>query len=375
MESALGGRAAFAAATWRSAVNSRAAAAVMLAAFYWLVAAAAYSGFIGKWGLRDDSPRFSIDRVLDGTAQRPFVYRQLVPMLANAADAVTPEPLKRKLSDRLSPEPLFTKAFEVADPALRYRYIVVCYLAFVGFFAALFVLRRIVLDAGMGEAGAALAPAAFTLAFPYLQTVGGFYYDSVELLFFSIAFLLAWRGQAGWLIVLALPATLNKESFLFFIPALLPLLKCRLATGTALRTAIAAMAVSAAVNLAARLAFADAPGGAIEFHLFGSLASYLGLSAYHETEVTYGLIGPRGVSIVTLLVVATVACRGWPDTPTAIRRHLLAAAAINLPLFLLFGYPGELRNLSLLFVGAVVVIAAAVAQVFGPAGPRSAQAR
>lgn len=360
MESAAVTRIARPSALWQAALHSRAASLAALAAFFWIVAAAGYSGFMGKWGLRDESPRFAIGRMLDASAQKPFVYRQLVPMFANAADRLLPERLKERLIEKLSPQQTFVGTPGLADPALRFRYMVICYVSFVSLFLSLFVLREIALAAGAGQGAALLAPAALALAFPYLQTVGGYFYDSVELLFFSAAFLAAARGRLLWLIALAVPATLNKETFFFFIPALYPLLRLQLPSRKAWGAVAVAVLASGLVNAAIKFAFADAPGGAAEFHLFTNLAAYLTPSSYRQTELTYGLVGPSGASLATLLVGLIVLGRGWPACPVPIKRHLLIAAAINLPLFLVFGFVGELRNLSLTFVGFTVVIAFAL---------------
>jgi hypothetical protein len=75
--------------------RSRAAAFILYFVLFWIAAAAAHSGFIGKWGLRDKSHLgFSIQEVLDGTAIQPVIYRQLVPLIVNFAESNTPGLIK-----------------------------------------------------------------------------------------------------------------------------------------------------------------------------------------------------------------------------------------------------------------------------------------
>jgi hypothetical protein len=57
---------------------------------------------------------------------------------------------------------------------------------------------------------------------------------------------------------------------------------------------------------------------------------------------------------VALLVYA--AWRAWPHLPRAIQRHGLIAATINIPLYLLTCWPGEWRNLSLLYIISLIVL-------------------
>lgn len=175
--------------------NSRSISLLLLCSFFWIVAAASFSGFVGKWGLRDGSQRFGVEIMLDATAQKPFVYRQLAPLVANFLDRHVPENLKNVLTARIKPEKTFAKTTSVVNPKYHFRYICIYYFSFFALFLSLFILRQILLDFGIGSVTAIVTPTAFVLAFPYLQTVGGYFYDNLELLFASLAFLIASRGM------------------------------------------------------------------------------------------------------------------------------------------------------------------------------------
>jgi hypothetical protein len=299
--------------------------------------------------------------MLDGSAHKPFVYRQLAPMASDLASRVTPDKAKGYLVEKLRPSDTFARATSAGGTDLQFRYLVIYYACFASLFLSLFVLRRIVLDAGGGDTAAIIAPASFILAFPYLQTVGGYFYDSTELLFLSLAFRLATQGKGLLLIALVAPATLNKETFFFFLPALYPLLRRSFSVKAASALIVFALIVAGIVNVLLKLAYIDAPGGAAEFHLLDNIEYYRMFWVYHLWEVTYGVVGPQGMSVVTLAVILIIAVRGWSAAPPAIRQHLAIATAINLPLFFVFCGSGELRNLSLLFVGFVVLLAISVA--------------
>jgi len=343
---------------------SRPASLLLLCAFFWIVAAAGFSGFMGKWGLMGtegkpaEEQRYGLPLMLDGSASKPFVYRQLAPMLANAAEKLAPDGLKHHANRLLLPKWQLARVISPPAPEHRFRYLVIHQLSFLALFLSLFVLRRVLLDLGIGSSTAILSPAAFVLAFPYIQTVGGFYYDSIELLCMGTAFLLAHRGRMLPLIALALPAALNKETFIFFLPALYPLLRQRLPVKSAAAATAAAILVAGLVNVALKLHFAGSDrGGVAELHVLGNIRYYLNpLSYLNAFEFTYGIIGPARLFAGTALVAALVVLRGWSSAPPAVRRHLLVAAAVNVPLFLLFCAPGELRNLSLLYVGLVTMI-------------------
>lgn len=336
------------------------ASILLLAAVLWMAAAAGFSGFVAKWAFHDGDSTFGIEAILDRSAHKPFVYRQLVPMLSDAASRLTPAALKERVATKLHPSRFFSRVQPPSSVEAGFRYVVVYYISFAALFASLFGLRQVALDAGAGKLAATSAAIAFALAFPYVLTRGGFFYDSVELFFLAAGFLLASRGRTWALIALAGPATLNKEAFLFFVPALYPLLRGRLSARDSLVAVAGALMVAGAVNALVKAAFFDAPGGAAIFQLFDNVKVYLMPRTYFRYEYTYGLVSPKEVSILTVAVVAAVVMRGWRNCPLAIRQHALVAAAINLPLFLVFATAGELRNLSLLFVAFVVLTAMAI---------------
>ncbi len=247
---------------------TRAGVFVLYFVIFWITAAAAQSGFIGKWGLREDNPqqKFSIQRIFDGTASEPWAYRQLVPLIVNFADRYTPTPIRNRiLHSEFNPSTVFVNAPLAADPQYGYRYILIYYINFFALLLSLFVLNRILVDWGMQEGTALVAPIIFVLATPFLQTKGGYFYDSTELFFFSAAFWLAMQGRIGLLILLTIPATLNKETFLIFLPTLYPILRRLTPARGALTGVGAAMVLSVAIDLTLKAIFASSPGSTVRF--------------------------------------------------------------------------------------------------------------
>ena len=329
---------------------SRAATFIMYFVIFWTVAAATHWGFFTKWGLRDASPKYSIVMMLDGTAHRPFVYRQLAPAIANALDRHVPSDWKEgveRLAGHLSHR---------STPEYRFRYVVIYYLSFFSLLVSLFLLRRIVICWGLDKNIGLIAPVAFVLMMPYLQTKGGCFYDSLELLFLSAGFLLASEGRVAGLVALTLPATINKESYFFFLATLYPLLRhASNRRDASIGTGIA-MIASLGVGLVVKFLLRDTPGGIVEFRLFQSLDEFAKLGTYFQHETTYGIIGPGGLFVGTLLFFAVVVMRGWPRCDPVIKQHIVIGAVVTLPLVLLFTFPGELRNFSILSIGFVMLL-------------------
>lgn len=329
---------------------------VLLCALFWAVAAAATSGFIAKHSMPDGARGGGVEVMLDASAKKPYVYRQLAPLIANGANAIVPQSAQAFISEWVAPEKIYARAQSVTKPEFRFRYIVIYYLCFFSLLASLFLLRKILLAYGMHPVAAVFGPATLVLGFPYLQTGGGYYYDGIELFFCSLVFLLVLKDRLVMAVAATLLATLNKESFFFFIPTLYPLLRVRYPLKRSLVWVACGVGAAGLVNLYLKIVFFDAPGKAAEFKLFRNILTYLTPSTYFQFENTYGIIAPFGVFFGSLLIFAIVVAKTWKDCTVEIRQHLILGAVINLPLFFLFCAPGELRNLSLLFVGLAILI-------------------
>jgi len=334
----------------------------ILAVTYCLVAAAVFHGYYEKWKMSDFAPPQSLTSMLDGTAARPYVYRQLLPQLATTVERALPEGARTAIVQRLVDARGALRHPSGQDAAkdgyvLRYR--IVYYATFFCLLTALFVQRSICLAAGLNEAAAAAAPLLFALMIPILQTRGGFFYDYVELLTFSLAARFAIGGHIVPLLLLAAPATANKESFLFYCLALPPLLMHRLSMRNAMLGALTAAFVSGITYLGIRMAYAGNPGSNAIFQLFDTLPFYanpLNLIAFDQT---YGLPLFKGYGLIVFAWFGLLMTYGWRQVPRYIQDHLKLAAIINIPLFLLFCAEGEMRNLSMLFVSTIVLIGAA----------------
>ena len=326
---------------------------LLLVLIFWMTAAASFSGSLGKWGLRDNEVGLDIQSLVDRRADRPLIYRRLVPDLVNAADRVVPVSVQKVFVGQWRPDDVFVRTSAFANPGLSFRYALICHIMLLALFASLFLLRRIAIDAGADRLSATLAPIGLVLAFPYLQTRGGYFYDQTELLFLAAAFRLAQTGQWPWLIALALPATLNKETFFCLLPALYPLLAARMPRGKAAAAILAALAIGAAVNVWDRCAFTQA-------HIYtvnetARWTAYFQLRTYATLELTYGMRGPSSLFLGTCLATLVLVLRGWPFCERPIRQHLAIMTVINLPLVFAAGTVGELRNLSFLFVGLTIL--------------------
>jgi hypothetical protein len=82
-------------------------------------------------------------------------------------------------------------------------------------------------------------------------------------------------------------------------------------------------------------------------------------------EKTYGVQTPKAYTLGPMLLLVWTVWRVWGHLPRAVKRHGQIAAAINLPLYFLFCWPGELRDLSLLYVVFLLVVASNLSEWMG----------
>jgi hypothetical protein len=240
-----------------------------------------------------------------------------------------------------------------------FRYLLVYVQTFLFALLAVWAMYATCRSLNFSPPAAVFAPIVIILCLPYFQTVGGFFYDYSELAFFSLAAWVSMRQRWLWLIPLAALGTWNKESFFFFIPTLYPFLQQRMVHRTqALLASGALLGVSLAIYGYTRVAFGHNAGATVELwpmeHLRLLLHPRLITIA---TEETYGVRMLKGFTLLPLMLLAAIALRGWKTLTPAVRSHAKIAAAINVPLYIVFCYPGELRDLSLLFVTLLALLA------------------
>jgi hypothetical protein len=323
----------------------------------------------GEYGAHPNL-RFGFQQMVDGTAYRPFVYRQLLPDVANWVDAITPQSAKDwwftpRARRYTPPVPPANDIFE--SPVARsqtyfVRYLVMYIATFLFALLAVYAMHLVCKAMEMSPVVAVFAPIMLILLVPYVQSRGGTCYDFPELAFFALSVWIALKFDWWWIIPVAALGTWNKESFLFFIPSLYPIFRQRTSRLGALLGVGVLCLICLAVYYPIHLHFAHNPGGTAEIHLHEHLHSYLHprhfLYGGWPLEETYGIMLPSTFTVMPMALLVWTAWRGWGHLPQVMRRHGKIAAAINLPLYLIFGFPGELRTLSLLYITFLLVLAA-----------------
>ena len=239
-------------------------------------------------------------------------------------------------------------------------YTALYYLVFFQFFASLFVLRA-VFGRVVEPRAATIAPLLWALLMPVIQAVSaGLFYDDAELLLLAGAVLAALDGRLALLALCTVLGTLNKETFLVFIPTLIPFLRPQMRLPRLVATTGGLMAMSVTLYAVVNRVYAGNGGGDGDANWHDNLLYYADLRTLFKFEKAYGLMLPRVYGVFWIAAGAAVVSAVWHRVDGRLKWHLWIAIAINLPLFLLFGAPAEVRNLSLCFVGSACLIACAV---------------
>jgi hypothetical protein len=346
-------------------------------ALFFLVAAASFNGYFDKWHFREAGTsqyleNNTFDNVLSGTATRPIVYRQLLPMTANWIDSRVPDRIKdRLLVSPINGGPTFLARL-IDSPLAQnrawfFRYWIVYAMVFLSAWAAAFALFQAGKALGYPPPAAALGAAAFMLLMPYFLTIGGYYYDYPELAFCAIAVCMAIKCDWWWIVPVAALATWNKETFLFFVLMLYPFLRMRNSrlgaiTGTGVIAFVCAVVDCLLwVRYHHNPTFQDPSGN----HPAAHLQFLLHFFSQRFRDATYGLPVNQVFVFVLLALIAWTAWRGWRRLPRAAQRHAQIGTVIIVPLYILFCTPGELRNFSLLYVTLTFLIAANLTEWMG----------
>jgi hypothetical protein len=350
---------------WRSKLYSRICRLVL----FFIAASASFSGYYQKWHFAEadvpgDDSYASIETMLDGTAHRPSVYRRLLPATANWLDRTVPQALKTSLDNRQASDDdkllyAISASPTASNPQYSFRYLALYAETFLFALLAVYAMYLVCAALDVPSPSASFAPVILILLVPYLMAGGGFFYDYSELAFFALAVWAALRLRWWWLIPITALGTWNKETFLLFILTLYPLLRRNVpALAAALRT-VALCTVSLAVLIPIRLRFAHNPGGDQGWSWLGQLHFLFNLrNLFFAAEETYGVRMLCAFTLLPIALLVWTAIRGWKHLAPALQQHARIAAAINLPLYLVFCNPGEMRNLSMLYIALLLLLAA-----------------
>lgn len=313
------------------------------------VTSAGYCGFFLKWSFREDSASFGFTAMIEGTAKRPFVHRQLLPVLAKKSAELLPAQTKEKLSKNLIEKQHIEKRFAQANIPEKYviEYYFMFIFCFILFFAAICILRLLLIEVTQDKFSATLGACLFAILFPFFEVLGGYFYDCGEVFFFFLAALLAVKQNFIALILITPLAELNKESFLFFAATLFPFL--------GLKKTFATIFAAGLTYLYVRQIYVNNPGDMADHRFFEHMENILDIKSYFLTDSIYGVSLPSRMFFLHVIYVVWIIKNFWCKLSDDWKMHAKIALVINSILYFMFVVPGELRDLSMLYVSFIIL--------------------
>lgn len=337
---------------------------ILLIFIFYIVAAAAFEGFYTSYAFMDKlDERRSIERMVDETADRPFVYRQFMLQVSREIKNLMSEETQNNLIQKLTNinQTLGNTIIEahygfakIGNKSLI-EYHLIYYMCFGFIFFSMFLWREIATEITGNKIVGTLTACCFALIFPLLE-VRGVFYDCAELFFCALLAIFAYKGKWLGLILVAPIAAYNKEATLFFVLTLYPLLSATLPKKKAALVTIISAFLCGCVYLYVSAQYAGNLGGAVEYHFWDHLAWSLHIKGWVDTRFVYGVYWFSGFAIFNILLIALVFKTAWKKLPQIWRTHIKFLLIINVPLYILLCGEDEIRNFSMLYVGFVAML-------------------
>lgn len=270
----------------------------------------------------------NFSKILEGTADRPFIYRILIPLISRIFSPFIPRNVEKWIENALPPIKI---ALERLGGSMYLReaivVVIVMFLSLVGF---AFVERKFIQALGMPEKiQFALPLFAQALILPFTYHFG-FYYDLPQVLLVTTSLLYLFRGNwMAYLIIFAV-TTLNKETAvcLIFVYAIyyFPLLPRR----QFIKLLFDQAAIYAVIRIILIFLYRNNPGDTIP--------SKIGTQLYIYSEFPI-------ILLITLIGFGTIffyIIKRWNHTHLFLRCSLIIFAIIFV-LFFTSGIPMEFR--------------------------------
>jgi hypothetical protein len=300
---------------------------------------------------------FSFDRMVSFTADRPFAYRVLMPMLINSSAAVFPKDFinshKKWLTDsspltKYAKNKLYFHENIALKVHLEYVYL---YLSLILLLYSIRYLTQNIYSFPTNFSD--VVPAIGLLFLPLTFTTGGHIYDFPELLLMALCLICIVKKKWVLYYPMFVLAILNKEINVLLILFFIAFCQDTISKKDLLKHAAGHILIGATLVFWVRFIFADNPllPGVNDYWKYNirfwltPKSYFLFWDAYHVGVPIF----PRGSNIFLIIFTAFFVFYKWNDKPLQVRRLLIYTSCFAIPLFLCKGWADEIRTLSLMF--------------------------
>lgn len=283
----------------------------------------------------------SFPRIMELTAERPYIYRILVPALSKFFSFLIPS----RVIDWLlaAPEPVSNTFIRLAAGGHIREAAFVLAIMFASLTAFAVAERIFLADLGFNKREQIILPLLLQMFVLPVAMIAGYYYDLPQLSLMTLGLILLHRRHwTGYLAVLAI-SSLNKETAAFLSVVFCVHYYSRLSRGTFLRLLAWQAVILIAIRASMSILFRNNAGSSLVFTLPDQIRIY----SEHPLALA--------VTLACFIIITCLVLRQWRLK----NRFLRASASIGLiilVLFIPFGYPLEFRVFldSLPVVGVLV---------------------
>jgi len=329
--------------------------ALLLFFSYALAASSAEHSFLQKWRTLN-AESYSFAQIMDYDVPKPYAYRILMPGLVNGLYSLTLIKTVAESQTLVSRGAvLYARDDRIKNWSLELqaKYVISVFLMFLFLLVAMFSLRGITRHFFKNPMLADIGPIIFSLFLPLtFRGDGGFIYDFSELgLYFLALYFILKKANVALLLVIPL-LIMNKESGLLMLAFSAIIWFSTAGKKEAFLSLSAQAAVAFIAYVWVKVAFSGQSGGTIEFHFFGNLDFWGEAKIYFVSMMStsaFLIPFPKPYNILFIFIFGWMILHKWNEKPKLLKMLFLASAVLNLPLFILFSYRDEFRNLSMMY--------------------------
>jgi hypothetical protein len=294
-----------------------------------LIAAAIYIVYlpVGRMGSADSS---SFQRILDGTAPRPYVFRVLIPSLAKIGTKFTPNWVAHSLQN-VPKDTMPGRVIHGLSKGTHYREAL--HALFLGFLSlAGFILaeKKLLHILGYPVEQQYVLPFFLAVLVPMLSVHFAYVYDLPQMFLFAVSSILLYQRRWGLYFILLAIATLNKETSLLLILIYAAYYFRQLPLRKYIVLLASQLALFGGIQGTIRYIYRDNPGNTMYWTFPYHMDQY---AAYPVTFSITAII--FGMFIYLIF-------KDWTNKP-AFLRYASIAFFITLILFFVGGMPMEFR--------------------------------
>lgn len=304
--------------------------------------------------LRDGPSHTSVLVLLDGSGDKPYIYRLLVPALGKVFAEITPVGMQEELTAMLSQWRQWKVAQDfingakwrgfssrLADPAFAYPVLVIVLMMYGALVAYGFTLHRISELAFPHSKYMPMCTAIFGL-FILLPFITGFFkvYDPTTLLFSALCLLFLQQQRWNAYLITFAVACLNKESILLYTGFFAMAFVSRLPHRQFVVLLITQVAIWVLIKMGVNLWYADYPGQIMKYR-----------PVFVWSVLTRNF---TAVNLIIPIVVYGLLIARWKEVPHTLRHSVWLLPACGL-IYYFLGFPYEYRVFFDCFPGLTVI--------------------